>query len=88
MTDQEKTEIKMFGMTQEEVKKQINPMNLPYSPSMAELMHAMSVLSDAQHMIEFGSTAPARQFINKAKFCISEVMHRIDTDPNNTSTLG
>ncbi len=44
MTDQEKTEIKMFGMTQEEVKKQINPMNLPYSPSMAELMHAMSVL--------------------------------------------
>lgn len=37
-------------------------------------MYAMSILSDAQHVMAHGDTETARQFINKAKYVISKVM--------------
>ena len=37
-------------------------------------MVAMSILSDAQHMLEFNDKDRARKFMNIAKFILSEMM--------------
>ena len=37
-------------------------------------MYAMSILSDAQHVLAHGDAETARQFMNKAKYVISKVM--------------
>jgi hypothetical protein len=37
-------------------------------------MYAMSILSDAQHVLAHGDAETARQFMNKAKYVISQVM--------------
>ncbi len=36
-------------------------------------MLAMSILSDAQHVMEHGDTDTARQYINRAKYVITEI---------------
>jgi len=42
-----------------------------------QLMYAMGILSDAQAEIEMGHGNTARQFINKAKYYMSNVMDTI-----------
>jgi len=37
-------------------------------------MYAMSILSDAQHVLAHGDAETARQWMNKAKYVISKVM--------------
>jgi hypothetical protein len=37
-------------------------------------MYAMSILSDAQHVLAHGDAETARQWMNKAKYVISQVM--------------
>ena len=37
-------------------------------------MFAMSILSDAQHVLAHGDAETARQWMNKAKYVISQVM--------------
>ena len=69
--DKEKIQTKMFGMTLDEVKKE--PWFAGNGNLQEDLMYAMQILSDAQHVMAHGQTEEARQFINKAKFWIAEV---------------
>ena len=75
----EKQEIEMFGMTLEEVKKS-HMFALKGNPDM-DLMYAMQILSAAQHVMAMDLSSDnnetARQFINKAKFWISNVMEEM-----------
>lgn len=58
-------EIQCYGMTEAQV--------LAQKPSYMDIpMWAMSILSDAQHVLEFSQDEEtARQYINKAKFWIA-----------------
>lgn len=37
-------------------------------------MVVMSILSDAQQVLEFGDTEASRQYMNRAKYILSEMM--------------
>lgn len=64
-------ETAMFGMTEKEMLEQFN--FFPKSGDRDTLMYAMQIMSDAQMMLELGETETARQFMNKAKYFISNV---------------
>lgn len=81
MTEKMKREVATFGMTIQEMHQNKNSMFTPVEDPNEFLLHAMSILSDVQHMIEtdpnrrYGGVEP-RQYINQAKYWMSEHMHR------------
>jgi len=80
MTEEMKREVAVFGMTIQEM----NQSRLYFAPvenPNGLLMHAMSILSDVQHMIDtdpnrkYGGVEP-RQYINQAKYWMSQHMKK------------
>ena len=59
----------MYGCTHAEL---VSMMNDPLNFVGGHYMLAMSILSDAQHVMEHGDNNTARQFINRAKFVLRE----------------
>lgn len=70
------TDVEMFGCTQKAMDAMME--DSLYRSMLGDtngaLMLAMSILSDAQHVMACGNTDQARQFINKSKYVISKVM--------------
>ena len=76
LTEQEKRQVRMFGCTEQQMREAVEQ-SLTFRFSGAGMM-AMSILSDAQEMIntEYGEVdymraEDARQAINRAKWIIS-----------------
>lgn len=65
MNDQD---LKMFGCYREYIDADLNDCIGPKE------MYAMSILSDAQHVLDHGDSETARQFMNKAKYVMSVVL--------------
>ena len=61
-------EIVMYGCYTEDIDAELADYMGPKE------MYAMSILSDAQHVLAHGDTETARQWMNKAKYVISKVM--------------
>lgn len=74
------TDVEMFGCTQDAMDAMME--DCLYRSMLGDtngaLMLAMSILSDAQHVMACGNTEQARQFINKSKYVISKVMDAHD----------
>ena len=62
-------EIKMFGCTKAQIDAGVQQESFG-NP----LMYAAGIISDAQQVLEFGDAEQARQFMNKAKYIIFQVM--------------
>ena len=63
-------EFQMFGMDEQSIREQyINSITTQLS---GIEMTIMSILSDAQHVLEFGDKERARKYMNIAKYIISE----------------
>ena len=60
----------MYGCSREELLEVCKDAQQPYMGGLTML--AMSILSDAQECIAVGRNDMARQFINRAKFVISQ----------------
>ena len=60
----------MYGCSKEELLEVCEDSQQPYMGGLSML--AMSILSDAQECIAIGRNNMARQFINRAKFVISQ----------------
>jgi hypothetical protein len=63
-------EIQMFGMTKEQIKKEYIQSWMSYHTGIE--MQVISILSDAQHLMEFGQDDRARKLMNVAKYILSE----------------
>ena len=61
-------EIKMYGCTKADLIEMLEDSIGSYE------MLAMSIMSDAQHVMAHGDTETARQFINKAKWVLQQTM--------------
>ena len=61
-------EIKMYGCTKADLIEMLEDSIGSYE------MLAMGIMSDAQHVMAHGDTETARQFINKAKWVMSQIM--------------
>ena len=72
------TDTQMFGCTQESMDDlyQRNLYRSTLGDNTGSLMLAMSILSDAQHVMACGDTEQARQFINKSKYILSKLMDK------------
>ena len=62
-------EIKMFGL---EIGKINETIKEQFDYPGGDRMYVMSVLSDAQHLLEFNEKEKARQLMNQAKMIISK----------------
>ena len=61
-----------YGMTESDIREQY--MN-SFTARMSGLeMVVMSILSDAQELLAMGATNDSRQYMNRAKFILSEMM--------------
>ena len=60
----------MFGCTEDDLKAMLN-LSLDFN---SPLMLAASILSDAQEVLERGDNETARQYMNKSKWVIFELM--------------
>ena len=61
-----------YGMTESDIREQY--MN-SFTARMSGLeMVCMSILSDAQELLAMGATNDSRQYMNRAKFILSEMM--------------
>ena len=60
----------MYGCSREELLEVCEDAQQPYMGGLSML--AMSILSDAQECIAIGDGETARQYINRAKFVISQ----------------
>jgi len=68
----EKHQHDMFGgLNQDQIREHVQDKD-----TFGKLMYAMSVLSDAQEEVARGNAEVARQYINRAKFIISEEMQK------------
>jgi hypothetical protein len=65
-------ERKCYGMSQEGIRREYME-SLTARLSGLEMV-VMSILSDAQQVLEFGDTEASRQYMNRAKFILSEMM--------------
>ena len=74
MTKEE--QIKMFGCETAAIDEAMNRYN-----GQETMMLAMSILSDAQHVMAHGDDETARQFINRAKYVISKDKSRYQPHP-------
>ena len=63
-------EMKIYGMPKQDVLAIYNKIKPIYAGH--EYIYIMSILSDAQEVMQMGQLDKARQFINKAKLLISE----------------
>jgi hypothetical protein len=61
-------EIEMYGCTKADLIEMLEDSIGSYE------MLAMGIMSDAQHVMAYGDTETARQFINKAKWVMSQIM--------------
>ena len=61
-------EIKMYGCTKADLIEMLEDSIGSYE------MLAMGIMSDAQHVMAYGDTETARQFINKAKWVLQQTM--------------
>ena len=65
-------ESKCYGMSEADIREQyMNSLTARYS---GLEMVAMGILSDAQEMLAMGATNDSRQYMNRAKFILSEIM--------------
>jgi 3-deoxy-D-arabino-heptulosonate 7-phosphate (DAHP) synthase len=64
----EKRDLEMFGCYREEIDAYIADCIGPKE------MYAISVLSDAQEILARGDAETARQWINKAKYVMSQIV--------------
>ena len=65
-------ESKCYGMSEADIREQyMNSLTARYS---GLEMVCMSILSDAQEMLAMGATNDSRQYMNRAKFILSEIM--------------
>lgn len=69
MTEFEK---QCYGMTESDIREQY--MNSLTARLSGLEMVVMSVLSDAQELLAMGATNDSRQYMNRAKFILSEMM--------------
>jgi hypothetical protein len=69
LQDDIQREIKMYGCTRAQIDAGVQQESLG-NP----LMYAAGIISDAQQVLEFGDAEQARQFMNKAKYIIFQVM--------------
>lgn len=60
-------EMKMYGCYREDIDAELEEC------MGSKEMYAMSILSDAQHVLAHGDAETARQFMNKAKYVISKI---------------
>ena len=74
------TDVQMFGCTQQAMDDMVedNLYRSVLGDTNGQLMLAMGILSDAQHVMAHGDTEQARQFINKSKYVISKLMDAND----------
>tara|TARA_R100000458_G_C8256543_1_gene232597 strand:- start:895 stop:1110 length:216 start_codon:yes stop_codon:yes gene_type:complete len=63
------TYLKMYGCTKQDMEDMMHEENMP-------CMLAMSILSDAQHVMDYDKEQ-ARQFINKAKYVIRHIKSNV-----------
>lgn len=75
MDNQREQQIAMFGCTIEDMRRAVLFTDLTDPCSVN--MYAMAILSDAQETMSHGNTEQTRQFINKAKYFISEASELI-----------
>ena len=80
MRSVEDTYMDMYGCTQEALT---GMMNSPINSISGDYMLVMSILSDAQHVMEYGDNNTARQFINRAKYVVSHWKRDTNTNPTN-----
>lgn len=79
MTEELKGEVMTFGMTIQEMHQNKNSMFTPVENPNELLLHAMSMLSDVQEMLDmdpnrkYGGVEP-RQYINQAKYWMCQHM--------------
>jgi len=74
MTEFEKN---CYGMTESDIREQY--MN-SFTARLSGLeMVVMSILSDAQELLAMGATNDSRQYMNRAKFILSEMMETKQT---------
>lgn len=69
MTEFEK---QCYGMTESDIREQY--MNSLTARLSGLEMVVMSILSDAQELLAMGATNDSRQYMNRAKFILSEMM--------------
>lgn len=68
----EAQQIKTYGCTIAQLESDL-PDYLIKDSGSDLLLYAMSIISDAQHMLEMGDAETSRQFMNKAKYYVSQV---------------
>jgi hypothetical protein len=61
-----------YGMTESDIREQY--MNSLTARMSGLEMVCMSILSDAQELLAMGATNDSRQYMNRAKFILSEMM--------------
>lgn len=61
-----------YGMTESDIREQY--MNSLTARLSGLEMVCMSILSDAQELLAMGATNDSRQYMNRAKFILSEMM--------------
>jgi hypothetical protein len=69
MTNEEKM---MYGMSADDIRNEI--INSFTTSAVGIEMSVMSILSDAQQVLEWGDKDRARKYMNIAKFILSEMM--------------
>lgn len=79
MRNIEDTYMDMYGCTQEALT---GMMNSPINSISGDYMLVMSILSDAQYVMEHGDNNTARQFINRAKYVMRHWRRNTDTNTN------
>jgi hypothetical protein len=67
-------EMQCYGMLSSDIEKNI--LNSPMAKLMSMEMMAMSILSDAQELLERNQNNRARQHINIAKYILGQMMDR------------
>ena len=65
-------EFQMFGMSADRIEKEY--MGSLTAKLSGQEMVVMGILSDAQHLIEFGQGDEARKLLNVAKYVLSEIL--------------
>lgn len=70
--DMTNEEYMMFGISEKAIRDQY--IDGPWNKLVGTEMTIMSILSDAQHVMEFGDNESARKYMNIAKYILSDIM--------------
>lgn len=71
MTNQE---FQIYGISEKDIRDEY--MNSPWNKLAGTEMTIMSILSDAQHVLECGDSNQARKYMNIAKFILADMMEK------------